>query len=93
MALLLLACAPQTLPSHAQKVTRYSYSGVASVYLFTGGNKDATWEDVAPIMKAQLNKLPIEELVESGTTATFAVAHEAMAYFDGESGLATGRPA
>jgi ABC-type sugar transport system ATPase subunit len=38
-------------------------------------------------------KLPIEELVESGTTSAFSVAREAIAYFDGETGLATGRPA
>jgi ABC-type sugar transport system ATPase subunit len=38
-------------------------------------------------------KLPVEELLEPGSSVTFAVAHEAAAYFDGETGLATGQPA
>jgi ABC-type sugar transport system ATPase subunit len=38
-------------------------------------------------------KLPVEELVEPGSSVTFSVAHDAAAYFDGETGLATGQPA
>jgi ABC-type sugar transport system ATPase subunit len=87
---LLVGFRPEHIQVGAPESGSFGFTAVVEVVEYLGDERLA---HLRLGERSLVAKLPVEELVESGSSVSFSIPHESAAYFDGETGLATGAPA